>query len=364
MRSNNFDLLRILLALLVVRCHGALVGWEWPWTSDRYFLGGRSAVECFFVISGYLIFRSWEAKPNLTNYVEKRARRILPAYVFVVMACALGLCALSSLPWREYFRSPELYAYVGSHLVFLGFLQNTLPGVFSDHVQDFVNGPLWTNKIEVMFYACVPVIALLAKRFNRPLFVAAIYVLAILWVEACIALAIRNSSSGLAMLSKQLPGQMSFFIAGGALHYYSDIFHKYAKPMFAISSLVLAAYFTLYPQIKLLQFIYPAALAVFVIFLAVEAPYLGNAGKYGDFSYGIYIYHYPILQIMAEINGLDRPVSSFAIAFAATLVLSFFSWHWLERPFLHRTSHYVQASDTPTSRASFSKTESASSQVQ
>ncbi len=342
MRGNNFDFLRLALALLVVRCHGALVGLELPLVDDRYFLGGRSAVECFFVISGFLIFRSWELSPKLGRYAEKRARRILPAYVFVVLACAMGLCLVSELSARNYFTNPDFFKYVGANLVFLGFLQNSLPGVFTENFVDYVNGPLWTIKIEVMFYVCVPVIAMLATRTHRAGLFALIYILSLAWklgFEYAYAATERNAFE---VLAKQLPGQMCFFIAGGALHYYQDAFMRNRHRWFAVSVIILVGHFTVG-----LAPVYPAALAVAVIYFANYFPYLGNFARFGDFSYGLYIYHYPILQIVAAVGLFaGAPWLAFTTGVTLAMVASYLSWHFLERPMLPRSSHYVKSSET------------------
>lgn len=88
----------------------------------------------------------------------------------------------------------------------------------------------------------------------------------------------------------------------------------------------------------------PFVLAVFVIFCAFVIPCFGNFAKYGDFSYGIYILHFPILQILisyglfTKLPWLALGVSSFLILFSAFLL-----WHLIEKPCLRKSSHYVSA---------------------
>jgi peptidoglycan/LPS O-acetylase OafA/YrhL len=294
LHGNNFDFLRLLLSLLVLRCHAGLVGFQLPGTGDGYFLGGRWAVEVFFVISGYLIFKSWESKPNWSSYVEKRARRILPAYWCVVLLCGLAMSLESTLSFQEYFGHPELSKYLVSHIVFMGFFQNTLPGVFTENVQQYVNGPLWTIKIEVMFYACVPLIAMLAHRIPRASLFAVVYLCSLIWEVGFETASVQYDRQGLATLAHQLPGQMAFFIAGGALHYYHDAFIRHSQKLFLASVLLLIWHFS-----RGLIWLYPAALAVATVYIALRMPYFGNFGRFGDFSYGLYIYHFPILQVLA-----------------------------------------------------------------
>lgn len=341
MRGNNFDFLRLALAALVVRCHSSIVGLYIPWTEDEYFLGGRSCVECFFVISGYLIFKSWDSTPSLSKYMEKRARRILPAYIFVVLLCALSLCTLSSLPLSEYFSNLDVYKYIGAHVLFLGFLQNTLPGVFEKNLQQYVNGPLWTIKIEVMFYVCVPLVAMLATRVRRAPLFATIYIGAIAWFIGFRYAALVANDHLFDGLARQLPSQMAFFIAGGAVHYFNTTFLRYKHLLFALSVALLTAHFT-----NGMMITYPAALAVAVVYIATCAPYFGNFARFGDLSYGLYIYHFPILQVLAAIHlPIESPLLTFAIGVVLAVVASFLSWHFIERRWLLKSSHYVQASD-------------------
>jgi peptidoglycan/LPS O-acetylase OafA/YrhL len=88
----------------------------------------------------------------------------------------------------------------------------------------------------------------------------------------------------------------------------------------------------------------PLVLAVLVVCAACVLPYLGNFAKYGDFSYGVYITHFPILQILVSF-GLFYTQPFFALGLASLMVLfiSFFLWHLIEKQFLRKSSHYVSA---------------------
>ena len=88
----------------------------------------------------------------------------------------------------------------------------------------------------------------------------------------------------------------------------------------------------------------PAAFGAIVVYVAVGMRHLGNFGKYGDLSYGIYIFHFPVIQWLVSI-GLYResPFGALAATIAIVLALAFASWHLVEKPFLRKTSHYVVA---------------------
>ena len=123
-------------------------------------------VDAFFVISGFLIFMSYERTSSLRRYAIKRARRIYPAYLCIILLCAFGLFTLSGLPVDQYF-SADWFKYLVANLTFLNFLAPSLPGVFENNLLQAVNGALWTIKIEVMFYCSVPLIVWFAQRFGR-----------------------------------------------------------------------------------------------------------------------------------------------------------------------------------------------------
>ena len=162
---NNFDLLRLLFAGSVCLVHS----YDLSGLPQLAFLGRilspAVAVKSFFVVSGFLIFMSYERSSSLATYARKRMRRIYPAYFTVVMLCAVGLVGVSSQGAADYF-SLAWGRYVLANLVFLNFLQPGLPGVFTDNAITAVNGALWTLKIEVMFYFSVPLWVFLLRRLS------------------------------------------------------------------------------------------------------------------------------------------------------------------------------------------------------
>jgi peptidoglycan/LPS O-acetylase OafA/YrhL len=110
-RTNNFDLLRLLFASLVALVHTAELTRLELLAPLRHLLLGEVAVDGFFVISGFLVFASYERSRSLGHYYSKRLRRILPGYLTVVTLSALGLVLISTLPWQTYFGG-EFWRYL------------------------------------------------------------------------------------------------------------------------------------------------------------------------------------------------------------------------------------------------------------
>ncbi len=338
LRDNNFDLLRLLFAATVCLVHSyQLSGFQQlAWIAHT--LSSAVAVKAFFVVSGFLIFMSYERSTSLASYAQKRIRRIYPAYFAVVMLCAILLAASSSTDIAGYF-SLAWIKYVFANLLFLNFLQPTLPGVFETNNISAVNGALWTLKIEAMFYLSVPVFALLFRKFSRLPIIVIVYCASVTYVWLLNSLAGSTGAGVYAELARQLPGQLSYFMSGAALYYYFEFFERKAAYFMAASCLILIA-----DSIFSLPLLEPFALATVVIFFGLFL-YAGNFGKYGDFSYGIYILHFPIIQLLLHGGWLNDTPWVFLIALTTlTFASSIAMWHGIEKRFLFRSSHYL---DTP-----------------
>ncbi len=346
-RKNNLDLLRLVFAVIVCLVHAyKLSGYrELEWIPGLL-PSSDAAVKGFFVVSGFLIFKSFEESPCIRSYFVKRVRRIFPAYFVVVMLCALFLWLVSPLPLGQYF-SFDWLKYVFANLVFLNFLHPNLPGVFEGHIYEVVNGSLWTLKVEVMFYACVPVFVYLFKRFGHFPVLAVSYLASVSYASLLNGYAADHDSAFYRELARQLPGQLSYFMAGAFFYYFLPFFVRHYKPIVALSFsiIVLASYFTL-PILE------PFALAAIVSFCGFFL-YAGNVGKYGDFSYGVYILHFPIIQAMIHGGWMSGNAYVFlAAAVAATLISSVAMWHLVEKWFLFRNNHYVLSTCSDESIAS------------
>ena len=333
---NNFDLLRLLFAAMVCLVHSyelSRIG-DLKWLAATF--SSDLAVKAFFVVSGFLIFMSHERSSSLGSYASKRLRRIYPAYFTVIMLAALGLVLVSDLAPADYF-TMAWAKYVVANLTFLNFLQPTLPGVFEANRVAAINGALWTLKIEVMFYLSVPILAWLFRRFARLPAMLLVYCASIAYATALSALADNTGRELIHELARQLPGQLSYFI-GSALLYYLPVFDRYRLPFLALAAACLLA-----DGFLPLGWVEPLALAVLVVFCGLYV-YLGNFGKYGDFSYGLYILHFPIIQLYAQAEwGRGNPYLFLTAVVLTSLFGAVLMWHLVEKRFLFRSSHYVSS---------------------
>ena len=228
---NNLDCLRLILASTVFLFHiSALTNLPAFSVLGKY-CSPHFAVKSFFVISGLLIYRSYTRSRSVASYFEKRARRIYPAYFTIIVLAAFTLWPLSVSSLSQYF-GIGFWKYLGANLLFLNFLAPSLPGLFTSNDMSAVNGALWTLKIEVAFYLCIPILHWLCGRFGTKKVMGALFCASCLWKYGFAWLDYIHSSQGIsslqnsrtiyAQLEVQLPAQFVYFGAGILLLLYFD----------------------------------------------------------------------------------------------------------------------------------------------
>jgi peptidoglycan/LPS O-acetylase OafA/YrhL len=236
----------------------------------------------------------------------------------------------------EFLNSPQTLRYALANLTFLNFIQPTLPAVFESNPIQALNGSLWTIKVEVMLYFCIPTLIYFFRRLGSASTTLVVLFLSIAWVYF---FTYQYSGGKGEEIARQFPGQLSYFVLGAFFAANEKLLRKIG--LFALTSLILL-FTTNNPLAKI--FIDPFAYASIVIFLSTAAYRSLNLGKYGDISYGIYLYHFPVIQLLIYVGVFKINVWIGLVAtFLITLALALLSWHLIEKRLLKRTSHYVVA---------------------
>ncbi|HIF9122709.1 TPA: acyltransferase family protein [Photobacterium damselae] len=321
--QNNFDLLRVLLALMVMFYHiGVLANIEY-----LLIFSGDGAVKCFFVISGYLITRSYFKNKDLKTYVKSRFLRIYPLYFIVIMVSVLAGLFLTSSSIDDYLAGGT--KYLVSNLLFLNFLQPSLPGVFNGQgYHDAINGSLWTIKIEVMFYISVPIIYGYLHKFVSKEKLTVIFYILSLGCFYFVSFLVDNYGVNNS-LNNQLPSMMSYFMVGAFFNFIDISNPRYKKIIIAATPFsVLLLYFDY-------EFFEPIFIGVIVFFIAFCLPIMKVNNSIGDLSYGIYIWHFPVIQIMISMGEFSNQVLAIIKIVLIVLVLAYMSWHLLESKLLN-----------------------------
>lgn len=310
-RSGNLDTLRLLLAASVVVSHAWPLALG-PGTAEPlsaltgHSLGGW-AVALFFFLSGLLVTGSAERRPARAFWAA-RIRRIVPGLgvallVTLAFAYASGATAGPVEAGAWFARALTLFSI--EHRISGAFAANPYPEV--------VNGPLWSLSHEVAAYAiCALFVASGAARHRA----------AVLAVVGAAALTCVNAG--------HLPGRAAVFAPlffafalGMAAHVFRDRLHL--RPVAGALSLPLVA-------------ILPWPLAVAILGYACLAVFLTapRVAPVGDFSYGLYIYGWPVAQILVHLDPGIGPVPLAFASLVATLPLAIASWYVVEQPLLRR----------------------------
>jgi peptidoglycan/LPS O-acetylase OafA/YrhL len=326
--QNNFDVIRLALAFIVFLAHS----YDLSQSSDLKplvsLLSSRVAVEAFFVISGFLIIMSYERSRSLPNYAQKRVRRIYPGYIVSVCFFAILLPLIEDVPAKIY-TSFDYFKYLTVNALFLNFISPSIPGVFENNPIYAINGALWTIKIEVMFYVCIPFIAWICRKIHPLAILVLLYLTGFLYSNII-------ESLGWPVLAKQFPGQLQFFAAGIGLHYFYKKITQFPWHCFIIAIVGFLLHY-----MGLSNLLYPISLALTIYFLAFCVPTI-NLSRIGDLSYGVYILHFPILQTLISFGMFEKSGWG-GLLLASFFVLSgaFLMWHLVEKRFLFSSSHYL-----------------------
>ena len=335
---DNFDVLRLLVAVLVMVRHGMTrlgidePGWWW-------FVEVFPGVSIFFVISGYLVSASWERSKGLQAYARSRVRRIFPG----LWACVLATAAVALYFGFDFLHGPGLF-WLGTQLVGLIYT----PGFLAEFGSGSYNGALWTIPVSLQFYVMLPVIYLLMSRrsgANRGFF--------LLWLAAAVlALIFRPmlyTGTGepetleLKLLRYSIVPHLYLFLLGLLFHRYriQDWTLIRGKALGWLVAYLAAMYFL--PDSTVKEVAQPVLLAFLAMSFAYSAPgYMGGTLRGNDVSYGLFIYHGLVINVFVELGLMGSAAHAWGMT-AVTLVISWLSWRFIESPFLGRRRETVRA---------------------
>lgn len=343
---NNFDFVRVLAAGMVLCSHQfALNGRPEPNLFGLLNLG-TLGVLVFFSVSGYLVAQSWDRDPHLLRFALKRFLRIWPglAVVTVVAALLLGP-AVTQDSLHEYFHSSMTWDYFSQ--LYLG-IRFYLPGVFEHHPLPVVNGSLWTIPIEVRWYGLLMLAGVcgLVRRRVRWLMLAVLLLYAI-YIYAVFD--VQHNPRARFPLPDFGCEYGSFFCYGVLMHQFRDSWRRHRSLLtclLGVSAATLAGWHHGYAALFV---VLPFA----VIWLGTSStPVLRRFGRYGDFSYGIYIYAFMLQQLLVWLMGTEHSYAfGLLLSAVCTLACAALSWHLVERPALALKRHLTGAEGADAGRA-------------
>lgn len=333
-QPNNFNLIRLVAAWLVLFCHCYdLQHLKAPFLEQHYMKLSYLALTAFFTTSGYLVTASWMHRRNIMDYTKSRVLRIVPALVVVLAFMTLILGPLVTyLPPGEYYAKALSWDYTVGNSLYGGF---RLPGVFlSIPYPVAVNGSLWSLLIEFRMYILIALCGMLSLL--RPYFTLAMAVA--FMVEYGLMLvhpewSKDHTTMGLNfVLETMLYG--SAFWTGATLYLWQDRIPL--RLSYALAAYALAVWLWYYiPQPYGICLHHILTSYVFMALALATPPLRWGFLQKNDFSYGVYIYAFPIQQTYLYLNGTHPAVLPFVvITTLTTFACAAFSWFCIEQPAL------------------------------
>lgn len=322
--ENNFDFLRLAAAYFVLVSHQfALTGRAQPGIGSFQTLGGLG-VAIFFSISGYLIAQSWERDPSIWRFLVKRVLRLWPALIVATLLAALVLGPLvSTYPLERYFSDQKLWSFIFLNLKLT--VRYELPGVFTANpLPNAVYGSLWTLPVEFRCYLMLMLLGVIGL-VRRP-----IVLLCGAGIFAAVIFVIQDAQHNAAR-NLNLEYETFFFYAA-CLHYCRKLWQEHAALTASSLAIAAAVAYALGWEYLAMFLVLPPL----VIFLgSASTPFIRRAGRFGDMSYGIYIYAFPVQQTVVFLSRNHLSFwSSLTISTIVTCMLAFLSWRLIENPSL------------------------------
>tara|TARA_R110001606_G_scaffold55669_1_gene135444 strand:- start:120 stop:1214 length:1095 start_codon:yes stop_codon:yes gene_type:complete len=335
-RENNFNIIRFIAASMVLFTHSyALYFGTGEAEPLRDFLGmtiGTLAVDAFFITSGFLITSSFFRQNNIVSFIVARALRIYPALIFSLLVTILLIGPYFTIEnIEDYFSDPGTSQYFFRNSILFFGVDFSLVGVFTDTpYPNNVNGSLWTMPYEVRMYFFLAVIGIMLGVFKRYFFDKKF--ISIFWLLlAVFSIASYYFSISDVAVNSKFFRLFSMFFIGVSLFYFKHLI-PLTIPLFLGAILMLCTIF--YSQDGF-HFLYILAFPYIVIFLAYfPKGWILNFNKVGDYSYGIYIYAWPVQQSLISVFPHVNLTEYIIYSFFITLSFAYVSWNFVEVPAL------------------------------
>ena len=343
-RNNNFNLIRFIAASLVLYSHSfALVlgGARYePLYNTIGFSWGSIAVDVFFVTSGFLITASYFARNDLAFFSWARILRIYPALIVCSLICVfiVGL-SFTELTTAAYLTDFGTYKYLIRNSLLISGIEFNLPGVFLDlPYKGLINASLWTLPYEVLMYTLLA-IALLMISFCQTRKILPFSTKQLMLAMAVSAVIINIANHHYQFAPNKPVHLFSMFFVGASFFLWKEHIFLTSK-LFAVLLIAVLASATINKDIFFV--IYVLSIPYLTFFLAyMPSGKVKEFNKFGDYSYGIYIYAFPVQQSIVALMPQASVTTMILLSSLVTFFLAFLSWHLIEKRFLKMKSSYV-----------------------
>jgi peptidoglycan/LPS O-acetylase OafA/YrhL len=322
-RTNNFNLLRFLFASLVIVSHASELKYGYANRDQElliYMFGtitfGNLAVDGFFILSGFLILKSWNDRPEVHHFIRSRILRIYPGFLACSLVCSFIVAPVFSS--SVYFQE---FQWVRFLMGMLRLAPPVIPAVFDGSFYPLINAPMWSISYEFACYLLLLGICLLVPKGQKTIWpmLALVCVLAYVW----------NSKFKLPFGFTAIRCLMAFSFGVMFYLYRNEILWTKSRAILGLAISILFLFSKTFSE---------PALCVFggysILYFAQSSRVMFKFNRWPDISYGIYLYAWPINKVLLwyqpDMNLFVLTVTVFLISIAAGII----SWYAIEKPFL------------------------------
>lgn len=340
--KNNFGFLRLFFALLVIFSHSpeAIDG-----NRKRELLVsifgtmslGDLAVDGFFMISGYLILMSYQHSSTLKSFLIKRVLRIYPGFVVAYIFCFVCVIPLAQ-SFEFLIANHNAWFWFKSFFRMLVLDTAYVEGVFDKTPFPYLDSPMWTIKYEFLCYLMVPLLFHYLK--GRVQLYAAIFL--IMTLGSHFAAVFHRDyilpepiNLGLTSVLRLVP---SFLM--GSMFYLLRTKIVF-KPQYILISLVCFLGLLFSQDLAHVALMTFGAYLLFSFALSFKSDFLSRVGTKIDLSYGIYLYAWPVQNLMIQHNPAITATRLTLITVLLSSILAFISWTIIEKPFMQMKRKFV-----------------------
>lgn len=330
---NNFGLLQLVFAMCVLVSHSIeLVDGNRSREPLTALFGtlslGEFGVDGFFLVSGYLITQSLQNSASTLSYLWKRVLRIYPAFIvaFVLSIVIVGplagadMSALKGVGWVKQL----------AHVLFLA--EPRLPNAFAGLPYPSLNGSMWTIPYEFGCYVLIGFLGLLGMLRRKTMF--GISAIALLLVSAFLPVG-SSATTMLTNFAGYLPPALQFaaiYLIGAAFYIYRGTI-SYRNDLALLAAILLVGSLFNHATEELAMPTLGGYLIFWIAFLK-NTPKLNRVNNSTDASYGIYLYAWPVQNLLIKFLPATSPIIVMVLTTMAATTLALLSWHFIEKPSL------------------------------
>jgi len=290
-----------------------------------------AAVNAFFILSGFLIADSLERRRDVFLFAASRALRILPALLFLSLFAVLVVGPLAtSLSPGDYWTASSTWLFPVNVMAFLD-TSSGPAGVFgSNPWSGEFSATLWTLRYEVVAYIAA------GTLFFSPIPWGRYTHLVIFILTSGVYIFVRYEVEDAPALVMAATRLSSAFTLGMLIHGWRN--HVSVVPLAGLLSLPIWLVLEARPEAEIVMNIMMASFLFWLAFARLWG--LPTWAKIPDWSYGIYIWHYPIMQSVLYFNIAETPIMIGAISLPLSVLVAAFSWSFIEKPCLHHKAAF------------------------